>query len=64
MVDLMRQADVRTKSAMSSLRPMRITSSIVGIALPLILLAFAFYTISKMRALPIPPAKAPIRAPR
>ena len=62
MVDLMRQADVRTKSAMSSLRP--ITSSIVGIALPLILLAFAFYTISKMRALPIPPAKAPIRAPR
>ena len=60
MVDLMRQADVRTKAAMSSLLPMKI----IGIALPLLFLAYFLYQLSNSRYFPIPPTKAPIRAPR
>jgi hypothetical protein len=58
--DLLRQADLRSQTAMRSMVPMRI----IGVVLPLIILAFFLYQLSKSRAFPIPPAKAPIRAPR
>jgi hypothetical protein len=62
--DLLRQSDLRQQKAMQtamrSMYPMRI----IGFMVPLLLLAFAFYMISKVRALPIPPARAPIRGPR
>ena len=73
--DLLRQSDVRQQKAMQtamrSMYPMRI----IGFLVPLqpkgagdlstgLMLAFAFYMLSKVRALPIPPARAPIRAPR
>jgi hypothetical protein len=58
--DLLRQAQAQSKTVMRSLAPMRI----IGIVLPLLFLAYFLYQISKTRAFPILPPKAPIRAPR
>jgi hypothetical protein len=63
-VELLRQSELRQQTAMQtamrSMYPMRI----IGFVMPLLLLAFFYYLFSRIRAMPIPPARAPIRAPR